>query len=70
MYVKRRKNVTSMKSGVSTDNVYTSKLWYLDLFNFLDEKDTPGASVTNSDDGDGSENDGISTQISYNTNII
>lgn len=66
----KKKRDMSMKSGASTDNVYTSKLWYLDLFDFLGDQDTPGASVSNLDDEDGSEIDEASTQISYNTHII
>lgn len=31
----KKKCDMSMKSRDSTDNVYTSKLWYLDLFDFL-----------------------------------
>lgn len=66
----KKKRDMSMKSGASSDNVYTSKLWYLHLFEFLGDQDTPGASVSNLDDEDGSEIDEVSTQIIYNTHIM
>ncbi|XP_047100973.1 uncharacterized protein LOC124719829 [Schistocerca piceifrons] len=53
----KKKRYMSMKSGALTDNIYTSKLWYLDLFDFLGDQDTPCASVSNLDDEDGYEID-------------
>ncbi len=33
----KKKRDISMKSGASTDNVYTSKLWYLDIIDITRE---------------------------------
>ncbi|XP_049944318.1 uncharacterized protein LOC126426446 [Schistocerca serialis cubense] len=66
----KKKRYMSMKSGALTDNIYTSKLWYLDLFDFLGDQDTPCASVSNLDDEDGYEIDEVSTHIIYNTHTL
>lgn len=55
-----------MKSGASADDVYVSKLWYLNLFDFLGDQDIPSASVSNLEEEDGSEIEEVSTrQINY-----
>ncbi|XP_063235952.1 uncharacterized protein LOC134538502 isoform X3 [Bacillus rossius redtenbacheri] len=51
----KKKRDMSMKSGASADNVYVSKLWYLNLFDFLGDQDIPSASMSNLEEGDGSE---------------
>nr|CAH7753324.1 unnamed protein product [Callosobruchus chinensis] len=43
----KKKRDMSIKSGASADNVYVSKLWYLDLFDFLGDQDIPSTSVSN-----------------------
>nr|CAI5824255.1 unnamed protein product [Callosobruchus analis] len=44
-----------MKSGAGTDSVYSPKLWYFDLFDFLEDSDEPSNSSSNLDDEDGSD---------------
>ncbi|KAF5295278.1 hypothetical protein FQA39_LY13143 [Lamprigera yunnana] len=45
----------SMKCGAGTDNVYSPKLWYFDLFGLLGDHDVPSTSSSNFHDEDGSE---------------
>lgn len=62
----KKKREMSMKSGASADDVYVSKLWYLNLFDFLGDQDIPSASVSNLEEEDGSEIEEVSTrQINY-----
>ncbi|KAF5273659.1 hypothetical protein FQA39_LY07349 [Lamprigera yunnana] len=42
-----------------TDNVYSLKLWYFDLFDFLGDHDVPSTSSSNLDDEDVSEMDEV-----------
>lgn len=62
----KKKREMSMKSGASADDVYVSKLWYFNLFDFLGDQDIPSASVSNLEEEDGSEIEEVSTrQINY-----
>lgn len=42
----------SLKSGASADDVYCIKLWYYDLFNFINYQCTPRESSSNLDSDD------------------
>ncbi|KAF5289028.1 hypothetical protein FQA39_LY03907 [Lamprigera yunnana] len=53
----KKKRDMSRKSGAGTDNVYSPKLWYFDLFDFLGDHDVPSTSSSNLDDEDVSEMD-------------
>nr|CAH7753326.1 unnamed protein product [Callosobruchus chinensis] len=57
----KKKRDMSIKSGASADNVYVSKLWYLDLFDFLGDQDIPSTSVSNLEEEYGSEIEEVST---------
>lgn len=46
---KKRKVEASKKSGASTDSIYKPVLWYYDLFDFLQDQDTPRTSSSNLD---------------------
>lgn len=59
----KKKHDVSMKSGSSTENIYKSKLWYIDLFDFLGDQDTPAASESNLDDEDEIEINEVSTLL-------
>ncbi|KAF5280657.1 hypothetical protein FQA39_LY05305 [Lamprigera yunnana] len=58
----KKKRDMSMKSGAGTDNVYSPKLWYFDLFDFRGDHDVPSTSSSNLDDEDGSEMDEEGTE--------
>ncbi|KAF5295993.1 hypothetical protein FQA39_LY12765 [Lamprigera yunnana] len=53
----KKKRDMSRKSGAGTDNVYSPKLWYFDLFDFLGDHDVPSTSSSNLNDEDVSEMD-------------
>ncbi|KAF5271162.1 hypothetical protein FQA39_LY18841 [Lamprigera yunnana] len=59
---KKKKRDMSRKSGAGTDNVYSPKLWYFDLFDFLGDHDVPSTSSSNLDDEDVSEMDEEGTE--------
>ncbi|KAF5281638.1 hypothetical protein FQA39_LY17753 [Lamprigera yunnana] len=58
----KKKRDMSRKSGAGTDNVYSPKLWYFDLFDFLGDHDVPSTSSSNLDDEDVSEMDEEGTE--------
>ncbi|KAF5272444.1 hypothetical protein FQA39_LY07912 [Lamprigera yunnana] len=58
----KKKRDMSRKSGAGTDNVYSPKLWYFDLFDFLGDQDVPSTSSSNLDDEDVSEMDEEGTE--------
>lgn len=57
----KKKRDMSMKSGAGTDDVYSPKLWYFGLFDFLEDTDVPSTCSSNLDDEHGSEIDEVST---------
>ncbi|XP_054744339.1 uncharacterized protein LOC129248746 [Anastrepha obliqua] len=45
----KKKVEASKKSGSSADSIYKPALWYYDLFDFLQDQDTPKTSISNLD---------------------
>lgn len=45
----KKKIEASKKSGASTESIYKPVLWYYDLFEFLQDQDTPRTSLSNLD---------------------
>lgn len=62
----KKKYEESVKSGTSPDDVYYIKLWYYDLFNFLNDQCTPRESSSNLE-GDNSSD---VSKISVLSNVI
>ncbi|KAL3275063.1 hypothetical protein HHI36_019835 [Cryptolaemus montrouzieri] len=63
---KERKKVEALKkSGASADSIYKPVFWYYDLFDFLQDQDTPETSCSNLD----SENDEVTNCYLYNDHI-
>ncbi|KAI4455749.1 hypothetical protein MML48_9g00000303 [Holotrichia oblita] len=54
----------SLKSGASADDVYCIKLWYYDLFNFINDQCTRRESSSNLDSDDENSYEGDNTQES------
>lgn len=51
----RKKYDESVRSGVSSDDIYKPTLWYFDLFDFIGDQDVPRSSRSNISDSE--END-------------
>lgn len=60
--VRKEKNklAMSLKCGSAADDVYKSRLWYFDFFDFLGGQYNPGSSVSHLGDVDGSDIDEVS----------
>ncbi|KAF5274537.1 hypothetical protein FQA39_LY07149 [Lamprigera yunnana] len=70
MRKEKKKRDMSMKSGAGTDNVYSPKLWYLNLFNLLGDHHVPSTSLSNLDDEDGSEMDEVQYDGTQPHNVL